>query len=341
MEPGLSDADKDRFEELREKLAGVETADTAASPRPVELGPIDPMLAQPFEGNLSSLDESEWVAERKYDGTRIIFEKLSGEIRAYTRRGIERADTMPDVVAEASELVPDGTILDSEFAFVDTDNRTHFIPIHSDSDKIEAKDLDRILYVFDILVHDGDWVTSQPLTERKDLLNETITAGESIKHVPVRTSGFKSFYDDLVAENEEGIIIKRAASRYYVNTRSSHWQKVKAFSETDAIAVGYTEGEGARRDTFGALVLTDGDQYIGRVGSGFSNEDLERLRTGFVEVDDRPVPPATVGMPYTPIEPIVVRVKYQSITDNTELRAPVFLQTHPDKPIEEVAPIPD
>lgn len=339
MKHGLSDADKERFESIREKLEGVERADPTPVRRPIELGPIDPMLAETYEGELSAIDESEWFAEKKYDGTRIMFEKLNREIRAYTRRGIERSATIPGIIEEAQDTVPDGVILDCEFAFVDQDNRTQFFPIHADSAKIEERELDRVLFVFDILVKDKEWVIDTPLRERKKLLQDTVDDGDVLKRVPFQESGFEAFYTDVLADEGEGIMIKRRASHYYINTRSAHWRKVKAFTETDAIAVGFTPGEGQRSDTFGALVMTDGTQYIGRVGSGFSEDDLKTLRASFVESPDKPVPESKVGMPYTPIEPFVIRVKYQNVTENEELRAPVFLRTRDDKPIEDVTPI--
>lgn len=338
-DPGLTESNKERFEELREKLEGVDTADQASRERPVEIGPIDPMLAETYEGAITELDEESWIAEQKYDGTRIIFEKIEGEIRAFTRRGVERSDRMPDIVQEAEANVPSGTILDAEYALVRPDGGTYFVPIHGGDDKIAEKNLTPELFVFDILVADTEWVTEKSLTERKVILRDTINETPHITVVPFVESGFQNYYDSLIEKGEEGIILKRCNSHYYTGTRSTHWRKVKAFAERDAVVVGYTPGEGARSDTFGALVLTDGTDYIGRVGSGFSEDQLVSLIESFTEADEKPVSESDVGKPYTPIEPFVIQVKYQEITDNNELRAPVFLKRRPEKPLNDITPI--
>jgi ATP-dependent DNA ligase len=44
-------------------------------------------------------------------------------------------------------------------------------------------------------------------------------------------------------------------------------------------------------------------------------------------------------MPYTPVEPFVIQVKYQEVTDSGDLRAPVYLRRRPEKPLADVTPI--
>ncbi|MDZ7701660.1 MAG: hypothetical protein U5J98_06105 [Halobacteriales archaeon] len=67
---------------------------------------------------------------------------------------------------------------------------------------------------------------------------------------------------------------------------------MKAFTEADVLIVGITEGEGRRSVTFGALVMTDGTRYVGRVGSGFSEDELESIAETVRPTDQRRVSPA-------------------------------------------------
>ena len=340
MSPKLTESDREKFAALKDRLEGVERAEAPPEREPPGFGTVEPMLATQFPDNmaLGDLQPSEWFAERKFDGTRLLLEKFAGEVKLLTRRGVDRADTLADTTQEASETLADGVILDCEYTFLDPDGVSQFIPIHAQSD-IEERDVTGHLYVFDILAADGDWCLDRPLADRKDRLDQMIVSGERIRSVTVRKRGFRDFFDELVDRGEEGIMIKRRNSPYYPGTRSRHWQKVKAVTERDAIAVGYTPGKGKRADTFGALVLSDGTQFIGRVGTGFDEAELASLLDRFEPVDDRPFTESTVGRPYTAIEPFVVQVKYQELTPNDELRAPVFLQVRPDKPIEDVEPI--
>jgi len=339
MAPELTDAEEARFAALRERLDGVERGEPPEPDAMTDFEPLDPMLAEPFEGDLSALDADEWLAERKFDGTRILLEKFDGEVRLYTRRHVDRADAVPRVTDAARETLPDGLVLDGEVAFVDPDGGSVFVPIHGGEETIEQYDLTPVYYVFDVLVVDTEWVVREPLSDRRARIEDFLPDRDAIVPIAQHTGDLQAFYDDQVERDEEGIIVKRRDSPYHPNTRSSHWRKVKAFEERDAIAVGYTPGEGARSSTFGALVLTDGEAYVGRVGSGFTEAELSALLEEFRETDERPVPPSEVGSTYTPIEPIVVTVKYQEVTDNRDLRAPVFLGAKPGAPTDDVGPI--
>lgn len=68
---------------------------------------------------------------------------------------------------------------------------------------------------------------------------------------------------------------------------------------------------------------------------GFQTLDPVLAET-FEGIEDRPVPVSEVRQPYTPIEPGVVRVKYQEITRELYLRAPVYLGPKPDAPTDVV-----
>jgi bifunctional non-homologous end joining protein LigD len=362
----LTDRDDVRFAELRERLDDVERE---AQDRPVPdatLGPIDPMLAQATDRTIDSFDPAEWLAERKYDGTRLVVQRVDGKTRCYTRRGVERSGPIPAVV-DALEGLETSVFLDGELAFLDEAGRCVFVPIHTDPSRIEDRGLSYYLFVFDVLYYDGEWVLEKSLTERKALLEEAITPiegptppgpwdesladafddrpGETadpespVVPTPFAEDSFEAVYRELTEHGEEGVMLKRRRSRYHLDTRSAQWLKVKATLERDAVAVGYTEGEGRRKDTFGALVLTDGETHVGSVGSGFSDDELTTLAAEMEPVEERPIGESTVGKPYTPVEPFVVRVRYQEATSSGHLRAPVYVHSRPDVPLEDVQPI--
>lgn len=338
MAPDLSDRDRERFEQLRSRLEGVAPADRrpdrAASP-----GPVDPMLATEFEGDLSAVDEDRYVAESKYDGTRLIVEQFDGAVSLYTRRHVERSTTLPELTTRAAERLPDGVIIDGEYTFRTPEGVSHFTPIHASEERLAEKELEGTYFAFDVLAVDAEWCTREPLERRKERLDELVPSDGLLSTTEVRTRDFQGFYDDQVAAGEEGIMLKRLSSPYHVGTRSTHWRKVKAFRETDVVIVGYTAGEGWRGDTFGALVMTDGERYVGRVGSGFTESELDAIMAAMTPTDGRPVPVSAVGRPYTTVEPFVAQVKYQEVTPAGDLRAPVFLRLRPDKPIDDVEPI--
>src|SRR5678816_4599883 len=147
-----------------------------------------------------------------------------------------------------------------------------------------------------------------------------------------------------LASGFEGVIGKRADSRYEAGQRSGAWLKVKPVQSADFVVGGYTSGKGSR-ESLGALLLGYWDKqkklhYASHVGSGFDDrslkqvqkklEPLKRKTSPFVE---KPVLNGAV----TWVEPAVVaEVKFQSWTDDGALRAPVFLRLRDDIEPKEV-----
>src|ERR1044071_9681347 len=79
----------------------------------------------------------------------------------------------------------------------------------------------------------------------------------------------------------EGIMGKRLDSRYLPGKRSRDWLKFKAHFEQEFVIAGYTRGSGRREWSLGSLVLAvqgeNGLQYVGNVGTGFDDDEIERL----------------------------------------------------------------
>ena len=74
---------------------------------------------------------------------------------------------------------------------------------------------------------------------------------------------------------------KRLESRYLPGKRSRDWLKFKAHAEQEFVIAGYTRGKGRRSGGFGSLVLAvygnEGLEYVGNVGTGFDDAEIERL----------------------------------------------------------------
>src|SRR5207302_5932276 len=79
----------------------------------------------------------------------------------------------------------------------------------------------------------------------------------------------------------EGIMAKRADSRYAVGRRTRDWLKIKTHGRQEFIIAGYTKGQGRRAGTLGSLVLAvrrgPNLEYVGNVGTGFTGEEIEKL----------------------------------------------------------------
>jgi bifunctional non-homologous end joining protein LigD len=155
----------------------------------------------------------------------------------------------------------------------------------------------------------------------------------------------RSFYQAAQAHGVEGIVAKRADSRYEAGERTRTWLKIKVNQRLDAVVGGFTQGRGIRTKTFGALVLgaydADGRlQYIGNCGSGFTDAELKRLMpllTARAETacPFEQLPPTNDAITWVRPE-LVVDVEYASWTNDGLLRAPVFKGVRADKTAREV-----
>ena len=161
--------------------------------------------------------------------------------------------------------------------------------------------------------------------------NDAYRVSESVEDGP-------SLFEAATAMGLEGILAKDRNSEYVPGRRSSQWMKIKGRDSVDCVVLGYTEGKGDRRASFGALQLgshRDGTlRYIGKVGGGFNDRELRSI---FGELKsakraERPVEKKPLDDAQTVwLEPrLVCEVRYASFTPEGTLREPVFLRMRPD-----------
>jgi bifunctional non-homologous end joining protein LigD len=245
-------------------------------------------------------------------------------------------------------------IIDGEITALDQNGRSSFQLLQSYGLR---KEIPLVYYAFDLLSLDGtDW-RSRPLVERRKLLVKLLKkAPENIK-----------FSEDLDASRDEllqvarqfkleGLTAKRPNSLYESGRRSGAWVKVKLTQEQEFVIGGCTPPEGGRK-YFGALLVGyygSGELlFAGRVGTGFSEQDLEALYKGLQKII-RPTCPfvnlpektrGRWGMGITPavmkrcdwVEPLLVaQIKFTEWTSDDQLRQPVFLGLRSDKDPKDV-----
>jgi bifunctional non-homologous end joining protein LigD len=155
----------------------------------------------------------------------------------------------------------------------------------------------------------------------------------------------------LVATKEqrlEGVMAKKAASRYAEGRRTRDWLKVKTHGEQEFVIVGYTKGEGRRARSFGSLVLAVNEggtlRWVGNAGTGFTErtigellEALERLRVDESPLAVVPKMPKVRKADVVWVRPeLVAEVKFAEWTHDGHLRAPVYVGLRDDKAPAEV-----
>ncbi len=101
---------------------------------------------------------------------------------------------------------------------------------------------------------------------------------------------------------------------------------------------GYTKGEGSREKTFGSLILglygASGPAFIGKVGTGLSEDELEDLKylLDKYRVEKETLVGVDMEREVTWLRPdLVCEVGYHSITGEGMLRIPVFKRLREDR----------
>src|SRR5699024_5961580 len=141
------------------------------------------------------------------------------------------------------------------------------------------------LMLFDALAVDGRSLLRRSYDERRAALEDVVdTAGCPLVDVP------PAFEGDLAAAvaasrqwQLEGVVAKRRAAPYTPGRRSRSWLKIKHAATQEAVVVGWRPGKGNRAGKVGSLLLgvpqDGGLRYVGRVGTGFSEQEAARWAT--------------------------------------------------------------
>ena len=137
--------------------------------------------------------------------------------------------------------------------------------------------------IFDLLWLDGHSLMELPYAERRERLAGLALDGEAWQ-TPEHVVGHgKQLLEASQEQHLEGIVAKRLSSRYEPGRRGGAWLKIKTFGRQEFVIGGWLPGKGRRSATIGALLLGVYEakgalRYVGRVGTGFSEKELERLQ---------------------------------------------------------------
>lgn len=246
---------------------------------PTEVSPFDRIKPQ-LASSKSPPDNTEgWMAQTKYDGSRILIHKDRTEIRAFTRNRNEVTANLPELEEVAW---PAGKfVFDAEAVAYDPDTgepgnfqqiMERFQREHNIEEK--RKEVEIRFKCFDVLYYDGHDLTREPYGKRWSRLEAVLD-----EHLLVDWSDdLDELFDWSLDNGHEGIIAKDMDAPYFFS-RDSSWRKVKPVKEPIEVEVtGVVRGTGKYSATLGALKVSSGDGTpLGRVGTGFKDHDRNEL----------------------------------------------------------------
>lgn len=322
--------------------------------RVVEAGTLDVMLAEPSE---TAFTKDGWLFELKLDGYRLLATHRGGEARLYTRSGNDYTAVFPEVARAIQAMPLENVVLDGEVVVLDPGGAPSFSMLQRRgrlSKPIEIRraaiELPATYFAFDLLAFEDFDLRPLPLTERKRLLKSILPPLGPIRYLDHIEREGVAFLQQVERMGLEGIIAKKADAAYK-GGRTPNWLKLKADRTADFAIVGFTEPQGGRGG-FGALQLADLVDgrfvYAGRVGTGFSDRQLEEYRARLeplkresppcfgpaLEPGAEPRPSDLIPETRTTtwVEPrYVCEVRYREWTPDGVLRHPAFLRLRDDK----------
>jgi DNA ligase D-like protein (predicted ligase) len=286
-----------------------------------------------------------WIFERKLDGVRVIGVRAGHGVKLYSRNGKDMTGGFPELAEALCAGAPDGSVVDGEIVAFDGE-QTSFARLQgrlglTDPSRARATGIAVTLYLFDLLMLDGDDLTGVPLRERKALLRDAIDFEDPLRFSAHRNADGQEYLKQACESGWEGLIAKRADAPYRPGRRTDSWLKFKCVHEQELVIGGYTDPAGSRHG-FGALLLgyTERDagrgglRYAGKVGTGFGEATLRDLRARFDELAQSHSPFVDEvrerGTHWLRPE-LVVQIGFTEWTRDGRLRHPRYLGLRHDK----------
>ena len=270
---------------------------------------LRPMLAQdlrdfPDDEQQTIWNNPRWIAEEKLNGVRLLGFIGHSENRFTTRviskrSGLfqERTDNFPHL-RDLSLGFLDGTILDGELLLnkprlftgsaeaVGTLACTMAVTNCGPERAAETQRREGMadFHVFDVLRDRGRWVGDEPLYKRRARLEaifrELDGQGIGQRHLKLLSQERESkhaYYQSILANGGEGVVLKHAAGLYKMNGRSALVLKAKRFLTVDGFISGFTPGEHGNSGKVGSLLVSayDSDGNVREI-AGVGPYDLSR-----------------------------------------------------------------
>jgi len=287
----------------------------------------------------AAFDDENWIFETKLDGYRALAQIKNSKVTLISRNGLSFNSKYPEIV-ETLQNISQDLILDGEIVVEDSNGNSRFQWLQHLEDKPKNGKLK--FYVFDILYFQGYDLRGLELLQRKKILKALLPKLKNIIYTNHILKDGNQAFADIKKNGGEGIIAKKADSKYQIGKRSKDWLKIKTDKQQEMVIGGFTEPKGGRNG-IGALLCGyyEGKKltYSGKVGSGFTEKILIDLRQKLDKLERKTSPFATIpkeiGVHWVSPK-LVTQIKFSEFTETGSMRHPVYLGLRKDKKATEV-----
>lgn len=309
----------------------------------VDFDTLDPMLAT--AGPVGALPAAQWAFEGKWDGYRMLVDADHGRVRLRSRNGRDVTGEFPGLAGLADQLDQHRAVLDGEVVALDAGGTPSFSRLQR-----RAGGADLAYWAFDLLYLDGRALLRASYRDRRALL-ETLTAGTDLVVPELLPGDGAEALEEARGRGWEGVVAKKWDAGYRPGHRSTAWIKDKVWTTQEVVIGGWRHGE--RGSGIGSLLMgipgaggldAAGLEYVGRVGTGFTEKELAALRA---RLEPLRTPDSPFATPLTTEETrdvtyvrseLVGEVRYQERTAGGRLRHASWRGLRHDKTADEVVP---
>jgi bifunctional non-homologous end joining protein LigD len=285
-----------------------------------------------------------YIHEMKWDGIRALISLEDGQIKIRSRNQNDITQKFPELLQADKAFRATCGLFDAEIVCLDKTGKPDFKKVihrlmsHGETtiQKL-SKSSPVYCYIFDCLYLDGRSLINEPLIKRKEWLKDAIKSDTPYRLSEIVEDGV-GLFEAAKLHEVEGIMSKLRDGKYLPGKRSDLWVKVKVRNTVDCVIIGYNEGKGDRKSTFGGLHIAErvGDEltYRGKVGTGFDDATIKEIfkyLKGLKETK-KPIPGKVMDEKTSQwVEPrLIAEISYAKITTDKMFREPVFVRLRPD-----------
>ena len=293
----------------------------------------------------------DWAYEMKWDGVRALVLVEGGTVRVTSRNGREVSAGYPELGVMADALGSTEVLLDGEIVALDEHGRPSFQLLQRrmhvrDAAALRAlgREVPVAYMIFDVVWLDGNLLTALPYRDRRLVLDALGLRAARWQTPPEITGDGNAALATSRELGLEGIVAKRIESTYEAGRRSSSWRKIKHELRQEFVVGGWTAGQGGRSGRVGALLVGyyDGEgalQYAGKVGTGFTELELDRVGELLAPLARDANPFVGPGVPRAAhfVSPrLVAEVRFTEWTEGGRIRHPAYFGLRGDRDPSEV-----
>jgi DNA ligase 1 len=270
----------------------------------LEVGrPLRPMLAASAPDVVAAWDQvagddREVFVDGKLDGIRLQAHRDGDDVRLFTRSLDDITDRLPEVVEAVLALPARRLVVDGEAIALDARGRPK--PFQETASRTMSSLGTETLrervpvtpYFFDLLHLDGADLLDLPAVERFDQLARLVPEAALVPRERVASvESAQQFFDRLIADGHEGVVVKSPTSPYAAGRRGAGWVKVKPRHTLDLVVLAVEWGSGRRQGWLSNIHLgardAEGGGFVmlGKTFKGMTDEMLAWQTQRFLELE--------------------------------------------------------